>query len=252
MFSRKPLNHLFVFVHLPKCAGTSLLKTFAQIGRQRFGVVAEHDLKSQALGSLEEQMETHRIEPNKLDLIMGRDCYFGIQAVSPRSPFFFTFIRQPVERYISQYRYYVDCAANPEHRAHNMAVERLAFEGRQLTLREFAEQNKGSNFLCKVLGSIAPSRQAWDHFWNVDGGEAFNAAVEMLEAMSFIGFVEQIETDTKSICDRLDVKPIVRKVNQSFAEVKVDSKTRQLIEQNNVYDLKLFEVAKKLRKEMNC
>ena len=250
MFFRKPLDKLFVFVHLPKCAGTSLLKTFSRIGRRRFGVVAENDLKSQALDSLKQQMEQHNIAPKNLDLIMGRDTYFGIQQVSQRDPYFFTFMREPVDRFLSQYRYYVDCASDPEHHAHKMAVQRLNCEGRQLDLREYAESGRGDNFLCKVLGSIAPSRQNHDYFWNVNDEEALPAAKEMIQQMSFIGFMEHIVSDTNAICSELKIKPVLPTINRSFAKIEVDDSIRKQIEHNNELDLQLFEFAKKLRRQM--
>ena len=131
--------------------------------------------------------------------------------------------------------------------AHQMSVERVFQNGKRLGLREFAASGRFDNFLCKVLGSIAPSRQTQDYYWNVSGEQALAAATEMLEQMNFIGFVEQIEADTNSICQRLKIKPILPTINKSFTNVQVDTQTRTLIEENNSLDLQLFEVAKNLR-----
>ena len=251
MLFRKPLDKLFVFVHLPKCAGTSLLKTFSQIGQRRFVVVAENDLKSEALSSLKLQMAEHKITASRLDLVMGRDSYFGIQNVSPREPYFFTFIREPIQRYLSQYRYYVDCASDPKHHAHEMAVDRLDGDGRRMSLEEYVESGRGDNFLCKVLGSIAPSRQNHDWFWNVSDDEAVSAAKEMLDQMSFIGFMDSIESDATTICNRLKIKPELPTINRSLANITVDATTRKLIERNNELDVQLFEYAMNLRREMD-
>ena len=250
MFFRKPLDNLFVFVHLPKCAGTSLLQTFSQIGRRRFAVVAENDLKSQAFDSVIQQMAEHKIAANRLDLIMGRDAYYGVQSISNREPYFFTFIREPIERFLSQYRYYTDCASDPAHHAHEMAVQRLEQDGQRLSLHEFAESGRGDNFLCKVLGSIAPSRKNHDYFWNVNEDEALPAAKEMIQEMSFIGFVDDIEQDTAFICKQLKLKPKLPKINRSFAKLNINESTRQLIQHNNDLDIQLYEFAKNRRREM--
>ena len=251
MLFRKPLDKLFVFVHLPKCAGTSLLKTFSQIGQRRFVVVAENDLKSEALSSLKLQMAEHKITASRLDLVMGRDTYFGIQNVSPREPYFFTFIREPIQRYLSQYRYYVDCASDPKHHAHEMAVDRLDDDGRRMSLEEYVESGRGDNFLCKVLGSIAPSRENHDWFWNVSDEEALFAAKEMIDHMSFIGFLDNIESDTKLICDQLKIKPELPTINRSFANITVSGTTRKMIERNNGLDIQLFEYAQNRRRELD-
>ena len=250
IFSQRREKPLFVFLHIPKCAGTSLLSAFSKVGRSHFAVIAKNGSKSAAMDSVKSQMDEYEIRPNELDLIMGHDAFFGIHRISERKPYYFTFLRDPVERYVSQWRFLMDCATNRQHESHRVGLEHLkSANGGLLSLKEFSELGRDTNWMCRVLGSASPSRTSNDHFWNTDGEEAFDLAVEMLNAMEFIGFVDTLESDARYMCDQLDVRFTLPRKNCSEASYALDELTVARIKENNTYDLKLYEIAEHLRLE---
>jgi hypothetical protein len=242
--SKPQIDQLFVFIHLPKCAGTSLLRTLSMVGHKHCCTVAENPTKTEVLADLQRQMTERQIQPDQLHLIMGRDTFHGIHRVGSKQPFYFTFLRDPVDRYISQYRFYVDCIKDPSHKGFAMARERIVTEGRLLSLAEYTDLKRGSNLITKVLANANTDESGTDRFWSIKEKEAREPALELIDKLSFIGFVDSYSEDVRTICQCVGIVPKVNRVNASAARVKIDEELRQKIERLNWLDREIFEVAK--------
>ncbi len=249
---RQDLDKIYLFVHLPKCGGTSVLKMCSQLGTKRCVVVAETQTKKEALDLLQSKITEQNIVASQLDLIMGRNVYHGMHKCSPREPFYFTLLRDPIERYISQYSFHLKCVADPCHKGHQMSKERVLENGKVLSIKQFAERNQSRNILTRTLAAASSNAEApQNSWWQVSPKVAPGQAEWMLNQMSFIGFLDQFDQDIQLICEKLKIEPQLQHVNESSsAEVEIDQETMELIRENNRLDFATYELAKKISKTL--
>lgn len=229
-----------------------MLKMLSELGQKRFVVVAGTQTKQEAHELLNSRLAQQRIDSRKLDLIAGRNVYYGMQSVSKRTPYFFTFLREPIERFISQYSYLAKCAADPRNKTYEMACQRVVVDNKIISIREFVERQQARNLMTIALAAASSAEETADSWWQVNPQSAPQKAKWMLEQMSFIGFVEQFEDDSKYMFDQLKLNPQQRRSNVSASQtVQVDSDTMKLIQQANELDLEIYEYAQRLAKGNN-
>ncbi len=242
---RKNLDELYLFVHLPKCAGTSLLKMLSKIGTQRFVVVAETQTKKDALQLLNSNIEKQNIDIGQLDVIAGRNIYYGMHLPFPRPPFYFTFLRDPIERFISHYSYLAKCATDQRNPSYSMASKRIVSDGRIISIQEFVEQEKGRDILTRTLAAASSDEESGDSWWHPNPKTAADKAKWLLQQMRFIGFVDQFEADARFILDKLKLAPKLQKINVSDSRrLQVDPDTLKKIRSLNELDLEIYDFAK--------
>lgn len=245
---RRNLKELFLFVHLPKCAGTSLLKMLSEIGPRRFVVVAETQSKKEAWELLHANIKKQKIKIHELDIIAGRNVYHGMHLPSERAPFYFTFLRNPIERFISHYSYLAKCASDPQHPSHSMARDRVIRDGQIISIQEFVERGKGRDILTRTLAAASSAEESGDSWWHPDRNTALEKAKWLLQQMGFIGFVEQFESDAQHLFSKLRIAPDSQRINVSQSEkFQVDAETLRKIRNLNELDLETFEFAKQLK-----
>ncbi|MEZ4913361.1 MAG: sulfotransferase family 2 domain-containing protein [Chitinophagales bacterium] len=110
---QKKIAETFIFLHIPKTAGTSLWKSIEADFGKKYNILNIHliDKKIRA-GELPHytgdrntflQQTIAEVEKNtKIDLMVGH-YKFGIHQYFNHPAKYFAFVRQPVERFISQY-----------------------------------------------------------------------------------------------------------------------------------------------------
>lgn len=241
----EPLNdHLFLFLHLPKCAGTSLLKMFSEVGRRRCVTVAENENKLAAFESVQRQMKASWIRPSRLKLIQGRNVLRGMERFAPaKQPFFFTFVREPVERFVSQFAFYEVLADTPNHPGHAMAVARIGEGHDRLSLEQFVEQCQGVNMMTRAIASAWLTPDEEPSWWHAPKSGCFAPAKQMLGQMSFIGLVEDFATHARMVCQWMGIRPKDVRLNQS-KPLDISNDLRKKIRELVVDDLEIYEFAK--------
>ncbi len=228
-----------------------MLKMLAEIGKKHFVVLAEQPTKKAARDDLIEQIGSKKIEPQQLDLIMGRSVYYGLHSVSPRKPFYFTILREPFERYVSQYGYFVELVSNPKRIGHEMAKQRIVENGKMISLKEFAKRQQASEMLTRTLAAASSERETENSWWDVPYHQAFDDAISLLDKMDFIGFVDSLEKDSAQIFEKLKISPQSKRVNTSnSSKIDVDDETTELIMANIQFDLKIYQHAKNRAKNI--
>lgn len=230
---------LFLFVHLPKCAGTSMLSMLSHVGSDRCITIAETASKTQAMNIV----RNSSLNRSKVKVIMGRNVLYGMHDGFQSEPFYFTMLRNPVERYISQYNFYVDAAKNQNHRAHYAGSHRVLIDGKIMSLHEFALRGCDKNMMTRALADALYDPDSSDQWWWVDEETQLSQAKRMLSHMGFVGFVETFEADCQTMFEQINISPPLIQVNCSDHAAECDADVLALIQQNNLDDIALYNHA---------
>lgn len=250
----RQLDRLYLFIHIPKCAGTSVIQALSAVSSNRRLIVSQSPgSKSQAMQDLRQEISTRNIDPNHLELIMGHDVFFGVHEISRQTPYYFTFLREPIERYISHFRYLADCAANPQHPLHGYATEIMIESGQLLSFEKYCQRQQMSNLMTHYLAAANhPDRHS--KRWQIqDKQEAWELAEAALRKLDLIGLVEELPGDLARICQRLQVPVSIPNTNRSksASECIESEQIIEMVRFNNELDIRLYDLAKQLRGQIS-
>jgi hypothetical protein len=113
------------FVHIPKCAGTSVTQLFAQIyGEEAFGGLTTINYQT----STAESLSGYRF-------FAGHN-YFRDRLLLPKDTRYFTIVREPTARVISLYRYWGSLDLGVDPHADEVMYEAISI-ARHLTISQF-------------------------------------------------------------------------------------------------------------------
>ncbi len=210
-----------VSLHIPKTAGTS----FRNILKEVYGEehVVRFDIKRHV--SIEnEPFKGRKLKP-EIEVIHGHFPYYKlIELIDlPEGVPVITWLRDPVERVISNY-YYLEKILQEELQEEKRDLNILA--KMQKTLKEYASTEANRNRISKFLkGTTA-------------------------EDLFFIGFMDHYAEDLKDLARLLKWKDYpVLKQNVTGQKPEVDEDTMQFIRQLNEEDYSIYNRALQLRAE---
>lgn len=240
----------YYFVHLPKCAGTSLLKSLSRMGKRRLVIVSRFpQSKRTALEGLNQQLARQKQSIDDPDLIFGHDVFFGIHQNSNRPVQYATVMRDPVQRWISQYRYIVDCSQDKSSPIHDYAYSAVVYNGRVLSMEDCAVKGQWTNMMTNYLAA-ANDPNLDSARWGIQSDDQLKQmAFEFVDKMAFIGFVDSIQKDEAEIAGWFGLRPKLKVTNSSKTKVsdQVSDQTLAAIEQINALDQALYDRAKARR-----
>lgn len=240
-------QHLYLFHHVGKCAGTSLVETFGQLGREGICLGFPCETKHQVRRAARQELVQRRLSPKRLKIFYGHRVYFGLHHLAPQPARYFTFLRHPVSRVISLYNYHCDIAQNPAHQ-HHERDRRLMMRGEQrISFAEWFERLYTGNHLVRFLSYAMDE----DRVHVPEGMEPQHlvSAKAFLDRCWFIGFTESSKQDIPLVCQAVGVpapekRSNVSKQHLSEAERVLASK---LVEGRDQLDMELYDYARKLR-----
>lgn len=248
-FWRTKPEYIYLYQHVPKCAGTSVLRSLRQLKKASLILGFKCKTKAEVLERANREL---KINPNYLRAIAGHRVYYGLHELSSAPPRYFTFLRHPVKRIISLYNYMVDIALDVNHIHHKRNVQ-IMFkdDGKLLSFREwfapkdFNENNHILRFFYHAMeGDLIPGAK-------IDTISEYHVerAQEFLHKCWFIGFTETFADDIRFVCSAIGVSSPKKKFNQSKKHftLEQDPEVESLILEKNILDLQIYEYAKKLR-----
>jgi hypothetical protein len=248
-FWRTKPEFLYLYQHVPKCAGSSVLNSLSRLGKASLILGFKCKTKTEVLERAKREV---KINPNYLRAIAGHRVYYGLHELSSVPPRYFTFLRHPVERVISLYNYMVDIALDVNHIHHKRNVQ-IMFkdDGTLLSFREWitprdlSENNHILKFLYHAMeGDFIPGAKI-----DVPSEYHIERAQEFLHKCWFIGFTETFADDIGFVCSAIGVSPPKKRLNQSKKHftLEQDPDIESVILEKNRLDWQLYEYAKKLR-----
>lgn len=208
----------FIFLHVPKTGGSSLLKILEQnYGKENVLKVKREDcLEANKKGIL-----LSSTIPNHIEAIHGHFRYAEIEDIVHRDkPILVTFLREPKGRLISNYNWWKETIR----RGNNEASKSRVNEPFTSYMRHRETRNKITHFL--------------------KGAD--------LKQFHFIGFFENYEADLKRLANKMEwpIREVTHEKNsKQFINkevIELNFFTRLLFKALNAEDEKLYQEAKKI------
>ncbi len=235
-------NKLFIFMHIPKTGGTTM-KTIIENSStpdSRLPLYGKH-LSSDIISSrISDMTEEQR---RKISIIYGHQVFYDIHNLFDKEPLYFTFLRNPVTRVISDYFKILRTPTNEFHDRVN---------SNNYSLYEYLA-NDVSPYI-KNHQTVFLARDYIDNDHNADmcskcDSTLYSRAINNLAKFWFIGLTESCTQDIKTLCsmiclncnvfNKMNVRPNVQ--SQSTNMIPVD--IQNLILDRNVYDVLLYNNA---------
>jgi hypothetical protein len=238
LFEKKANKTTVFFLHIPKCAGSTLsfeiIKNQYKSGKYVFFYDQGYPVMVDRLKGMS------RAEQRKIECIAGH-FFFGIQEYYIARPVtFITILRDPIERVISHY-YFV--LRSNTHYLHKAVTQN------NLTLKEYVV-NKLSTELNNGQARILAGLE-----WNVPYGECPQAlldkAKENLETHFIaVGLTEKFDEFLRLLNHKLGWDTHVQKKQNvgknRLKRADIDNETLAIIEKYNQLDIQLYQYAQDL------
>jgi hypothetical protein len=239
------------FLHIPKTAGSSLNRMLMEA----FGL----DENYPHFNSTRILLESGDLWL-KLPLITGHLSHAVASILRP-DPFLFTFLREPVQRGISEFEF---MKSHPETRLGEMAQGTICEYYQNPSVREFAnnlqtkllgeELDIGEHYARFIREKLTPEQ----YFEGVEysllkpvDDSVLASAKRRLETIDFFGLTETFDADVPKLFNLLDkpcpelvttnVTPPSVRMRSSYTQEEID-----LVKSINTYDLQLYDFAKEL------
>jgi len=209
-------DSILVYLHIPKAAGNTSIGQIKQHLQPNFSL-QWNDID----GSMEELTET----AEKYKLVSGHlwDEHVNILRENNLSHYTVTFLRHPIKRIISQYRY----MCTPSHPEYEKFIEKYP------KFDDFALNEIEPNYIAKVLVGEAKS---FDDYWN-----------KLKERYAFIGLSEFYNTSMAILMNALSLPyKIAEKKNvtvetTSNSNLLIDYKIYQKLVKIHSLDIQMFD-----------
>jgi hypothetical protein len=231
-----PVGESVVFLHIPKTAGQTLEKILERnYPRDRILTFSGHDHRVE-IERFKKLPETQRAHYR---LIKGH-LRFGLHRFIPGKSSYIAFLREPVARVLSFYRY----ARNlPDHYLHRELNEN------GVTIRDLIKRNATPELFNHQTRMIAGDE--WDDLRRDVSEDALARAQENLRThFSFVGLTEEFDASVCLLRRNFGWSvPFYVKRNvtvQKSSGRDVDPETRAALREANALDLKLYEYAREL------
>ena len=235
-----PQRERALFVHIPKTGGMTLRGAL----RSQY---ADEDVSPAedwpGLRELPKAMDAYK-------LYVGHFRYFA-RRLLPDDTKVFTFLRDPVSRTISHLKHLASDPAFSD--LHDLA------KGRDL--RAIAEDRRIMRQCCNVqVGYLSGARPGMtdadlaklpDENECVYSPDTIDNALAALQAMAFVGFVDDLDTDFARLCEILHLHPPTQLPHINTAKARApmsskDAELREIVAQADTLDCTFYAAAKAL------
>ncbi len=225
------IDELILFLHIPRTGGTTLRDILDRQYQLSKTVDVERfvDAKSE-IG----RIPSERI--NDLSLIKGH-LPFGTHEWIARPCKYFTFLRDPVGRVISTYKY---ARGHPDHKDYKLV--------QSISLMEYLKYGRNvmlDNGMTRLLAGHQhmfeiPYRQVRNVHFDI-------AKMNLTTYFTVVGITSRFDESILALSYELGWKaPYYSRANRTRADINLDNSTLHTIEEYNQFDLELFKLGNDL------
>ncbi|MDD5044123.1 MAG: sulfotransferase family 2 domain-containing protein [Candidatus Omnitrophica bacterium] len=261
----KKKDYLYIFLHVPKCAGSTFVKHI----KNNFDAEGAINLypnqpTNYAVGGYE-YLKTHlEVKPylelldksikDKIKIIYGHGVCYGIHEYFDKDCRYATFLRNPIDRVLSNYNmglYLLDLnkkgAINP---VQKLILERYFLDASG-AMKPFDEWLNTKPAIANSLVPFLRARKALQIPHNAEVTRVhLEEAKETLDKFYFVGITEHYDIDAAFLYGKIGIKKFCENHNvaKKYYLSKNDSKMRELILAKFPFDTELYEYALKLNR----
>jgi len=263
--------YLDIFVHIPKCAGGTVKRHIEWEYREseRFRPHRRYkDVIMKALSAAEQaEWEANPTfirrswiskhlrsltdsQRRSIRCIYGHATYYGIHEAFDQEPRYFTFLREPVARFISLYNYMLTVRTTPDRLER---YELLKEDGVLRSLEEWLEQaNIGQFSMTSFLSQVHSAENLLQSFC-IPSQKDLEIAKNMLRDFYFVGLTEndddiEFTYSRLGITKRLPDKNVLR-TKDTYIKPKSNEDAKRIIRAKCPFDVELYEYAEQLNRE---
>jgi len=244
-------NELFIFIHIPKCGGTTLrenilLNYYANEVLCIYKAYNPEFSKPIGIENFISSLSEER--KNEIKIIIGHNVYYGIHKLFPNKiPKYITFVRNPARRIVSLYNW---MRTNREIGNDSVDSSRLMHNGEIIQFgMPWFELNKKTlqNGISKFLFHRFFYKKNLEEDISKD---QFENVINTLEKFYFIGINEN-KDDMYFIYHILRLKKFHKSsyISLQYADPALIGGTLKKIEKNNNLDMRLYDYALKRNAE---
>lgn len=256
-FSIRDGASLYVFLHLPKCGGTTI-KYYLDAIEESFYVGRLVSFKAWTYTKQEILDQLGALDRTSVRVVYGHTTFRGISAAFPKlEPRYFTAVREPVARVLSGYRYLL--AQQPTSDFGRFIHDLLRGEGDPPSLAAFNDRynwwNQMTFYLARMYAgervpSWAKSRVDLEPMPEVTQRD-FDQARRMLDACFMVLDASELEHDLSRLMQTIgapaEFGPRPVRLNASRERYALSDADRERIAERNGWDAQLYAHATALR-----
>jgi len=254
--NNKSKDYIYIFIHIPKCAGSSINSHISsrysqnerlRLNHKTFGINIEKSSKmsKERVAHLVKSMSAN--QRDSIRIINGHLAYFGIHELfSNKIPRYFTFIRNPVTRTISHYNFF-----RSESPARQKFCKVMKNDGGIVPFEEWLETAvHASNYMVRFCSQSYAGENLHDLDFIVNK-EHLEQTKNLLNKLWFVGLTES-RSDMEFIYNRLGVNFYIsnKNISKKYFQPQDYEKTKSLVLSKNQLDMKLYNYAIDLNQNM--
>jgi hypothetical protein len=256
-------NRLFVFVHLAKCAGTSLThhvkksfqdQSFLNIfaGPGSYGYYHYNQDEFLQEGPRVCQQISVDVK-QKLRYVYGHKMHYRVPQwlEIKKKPFYFTFLRDPAKRVVSLYNYYRGWYER----------ELPAKKDKKIYQNRFLINGESPDFVTWFQEKFLPTKNVFhlssmtEYFQNLGylkKGQVDKPTIQnCLDKFSFIGFTDTYESDSLYLFNLWDVNKFFnsRNISTKYFKLNNDDQVHTMVKQELADDYLFYRLAKEWKQD---
>lgn len=236
-------THCYLFAHVAKCGGTTLVHTLGRVGKGAICLGDAFDTRSAVRAEAERLVQARRLKPDQVRLFFGHRVHYGLHELSALPPRYFTFLRHPHTRVISLYNHHCGIADTPGHPHQQRDSAIVGPRESRIDFLTWLLNHYTGNHMVRFLSAAMQGESTAPQGAMTE--QDLQLAQQFLDLCWFVGLTEQSESDVLHVCRSIGVRPPAKRSNVStiYQDRTDDPNFIAAINDSDALDLRLYAYA---------